>query len=229
MNIAIIGSGIVGQTLGAKLVERGHDVALGTRSPENLGAARGYGGSLADWLAGAEAAEGSARVVTFADAARHGEIIINATAGTATLEALEAAGRANLSGKILIDVANPLDFSQGMPPTLTVCNTDSLGEQVQRAFPEAKVVKTLNTVNTAVMVAPDAVANGDHVIFLCGEDAHAKNQVAGYLHDWFGWKPESLVDLGGIEASRGTEMLLPLWVRLVGVLGTHMFNFRIVR
>lgn len=229
MNIAVIGSGIVGQTLGAKLVERGHDVALGTRSPENLGAARGYGGSLADWLAGAEAAHGSARVVTFADAARHGEVVINATAGTATLEALEAAGRANLGGKIVIDVANPLDFSKGMPPTLTICNTDSLGEQVQHAFPEAKVVKTLNTVNTAVMVAPDAVAHGDHVIFLCGEDAHAKAQVAGYLHDWFGWKPESLVDLGGIEASRGTEMLLPLWIRLVGVLGTHMFNFRVVR
>lgn len=229
MNIAIIGSGIVGQTLGAKLVERGHDVALGTRSPENLGAARGYGGSLADWLAGAEAARGTARVVTFADATRHGEVVINATAGTATLEALESAGRANLDGKILIDVANPLDFSQGMPPTLTVCNTSSLGEQIQHAFPEAKVVKTLNTVNTNMMIAPDAVEDGNHAIFVCGDDAAAKAQVARYLHDWFGWKEDSVIDLGGIESARGTEMLLPLWIRLVGVMGTHMFNFRIVR
>jgi hypothetical protein len=226
MNIGIIGSGIVGQTLGARLAGSGHKVLLGTRDPKKLDEKRGFGDSLREWLGKAGK---NARVATFEDAAKHGEVVINATAGTATLKALEAAGQANLSGKILIDVANPLDFSKGMPPTLTVCNTDSLGEQVQRAFPDAKVVKTLNTVNASVMVAPGAVAGGDHVIFVCGEDATAKAEVARYLHDWFGWGPESVIDLGGIEAARGTEMLLPLWVRLMGVLGTPMFNFRIVR
>lgn len=229
MKIGIIGSGIVGQTLGAKLVERGHDVVLGTRSPGNLDEQRGQGGSLADWLARSEGAKGTARVASFEDAARHGEVVINATAGTGSLEALGLAGEENLSGKILIDVANPLDFSKGMPPTLTVCNTSSLGEQIQHAFPEAKVVKTLNTVNTNMMIAPDAVEDGNHAIFVCGEDAAAKAQVARYLHEWFGWKEDSVIDLGGIEAARGTEMLLPLWIRLVGVMGTHMFNFRIVR
>ncbi|HKY59852.1 MAG TPA: NAD(P)-binding domain-containing protein [Gemmatimonadota bacterium] len=226
MKIGIIGSGVVGQTLGGKLAERGHQVVLGTRDPKNLDEKRGYGDSLAEWL---EKAGRNARVATFEDAARHGEVVINATAGTASLKALEAAGKANLNGKILIDVANPLDFSKGMPPTLTVCNTDSLGEQVQRAFPDAKVVKTLNTVNASVMVAPERVARGDHALFVCGDDPAAKAQVTRHLHDWFGWSHDSIVDLGGIEAARGTEMILPLWVRLMGVLGSPMFNFRIVR
>jgi 8-hydroxy-5-deazaflavin:NADPH oxidoreductase len=226
MNIGIIGSGIVGQTLGASLAKGGHAVVLGTRDPKKLDEKRGFGDSFAEWLGKAGK---NAKVATFEDGARHGEVVINATAGTATLKALEAAGKANLQGKILIEVANPLDFSKGMPPTLTVCNTDSLGEQVQRAFPEAKVVKTLNTVNASVMVAPNTIGNGDHAIFVCGDDTGAKAEVAGYLHDWFGWKKESIIDLGGIEAARGTEMLLPLWVRLMGALGTPMFNFRIVR
>ena len=226
MNIGIIGSGIVGQTLGASLARGGHDVVLGTRDPKKLDEKRGFGDSLAEWLGRAGK---NARVATFEDAARHGEVVINATAGTASLKALEDAGQANLNSKILIDVANPLDFSKGMPPTLTVSNTDSLGEQVQRAFPKAKVVKTLNTVNANMMIAPAGVGNGDHAIFVCGDDAGAKAEVARHLQDWFGWKKDSVVDLGGIEAARGTEMLLPLWIRLMGVLGTHMFNFRIVR
>ncbi|MGH7542664.1 MAG: NADPH-dependent F420 reductase [Gemmatimonadota bacterium] len=226
MKIGIIGSGVVGQTLGAKLAEEGHDVVLGTRDPKKLDEKRGLGESLAEWL---EKAGKGAKVATFEEAARHGEVVINATAGTASLKALEAAGEANLSGKILIDVANPLDFSKGMPPTLTVCNTDSLGEQVQRAFPKTKVVKTLNTVNTSVMVAPGTVGKGDHAIFVCGDDPAAKAQVVRHLHEWFGWRRDCIVELGGIEAARGTEMLLPLWVRLMGVLGTPMFNFRIVR
>ena len=229
MNIGIIGSGVVGQTLGAKLVERGHDVVLGTRNPEQLSAKRGYGDSLADWLAAAEGQDGTARVATFEETAEHGEVVINATAGTGTLQALELAGSENLGGKILIDVANPLDFSKGMPPTLTVCNTDSLGEQVQRAFPEARVVKTLNTVNCNVMVAPGAIGDGDHALFVCGDDVGAKAEVVGYLEDWFGWRPENVVDLGGIGAARGTEMFLALWIRLMGVLGTAEFNLRIVR
>ena len=133
MKIGIIGSGIVGQTLGASLARSGHEVALGTRDPKKLDDKRGFGDSLAEWLA--RAGE-NARVATFEDAARHGEVVINATAGTASLKALDSAGKANLKGKILIDVANPLDFSKGMPPTLTVCNTDSLGEELQRATVE---------------------------------------------------------------------------------------------
>ena len=225
MKIGIIGSGVVGQTLGASLAQSGHDVVLGTRDPKKLDEKRGMGESLAEWL---EKTGKGAKVATFEEAAKHGEVVLNATAGTASLKALEAAGKANLNGKILIDVANPLDFSKGVPPTLTVCNTDSLGEQVQRAFPDAKVVKTLNTVNAGVMVAPEAVGNGDHVIFVCGDDADAKAQVTRHLHDWFGWRHDSVVDLGGIDAARGTEMILPLWVRLMGVLGTGLFNFRIV-
>lgn len=229
MKIGIIGSGIVGQTLGAKLVERGHDVVLGTRSPQSLDEQRGQGSPLGEWLARAEGAKGKARVAGFDEAARHGEVVINATAGTGSLEALGMAGKRNLGGKILIDVANPLDFSKGMPPTLTICNTSSLGEEIQEAFPEARVVKTLNTVNCNVMVAPGEVGGGDHALFVCGEDGEAKAEVKRHLADWFGWRPENIVDLGSIEAARGTEMFLPLWVRLMTAMKTPMFNFRIVR
>lgn len=224
MKIGILGSGMVGQTLGARLAEQGDDVVLGTRSPGQLAEKRGMGGSLAEWL---ERVAGRARLATFAEAAAHGEVIINATSGTASLEALRLAGPDNLEGKILIDVSNPLDFSHGMPPSLTVCNTDSLGEQIQRAFPLARVVKTLNTTNAMVMVDPSLVAGGDHDIFVSGDDPEARAQVAELLRQRFGWR--SIIDLGDITTARGTEMLLPIWVRLWGALGTPMFNFRIAR
>lgn len=224
MNVGILGSGIVAQTLGAKLVERGENVVLGTRSPDNLGAKRGMGASLDEWV---RKTGGKARIATFADAAAHGEIVINATSGGASLEALKLAGERNLDGKILIDVANPLDFSRGMPPSLTVCNTDSLGEQIQRAFPNAKVVKTLNTTNTMVMVNPAQVAGGDHDLFVSGNDAAAKARVIELLKHWFGWR--TIIDLGDITTARGAEMVLPIWVRLMGTLGTPFFNFKIVR
>ena len=136
-------------------------------------------------------------------------------------------GAKHLDGKILIDVANPLDFSRGMPPSLTVCNTDSLGEQIQRAFPAVKVVKTLNTTNAFVMVDPAQVAGGDHTLFVSGNDAAAKTRVTELLEGWFGWK--QVIDLGDITTARGTEMLLPIWIRLMGALKTPMFNFKIVR
>ena len=224
MKIGIIGSGVVGQTLGAKLVERGEDVVLGTRSPGSLNDKRGFGQSLDDWV---KASGSKARVGTFADAAAHGEIVINATSGTVSLEALRLAGEQNLRGKILIDVSNPLDFSKGMPPTLTVCNTDSTGEQIQRAFPEAKVVKTLNTTNVNVMVDPAAVAGGDHDLFVSGNDPEAKARVTELLRQWFGWR--TVIDLGDITTSRGVEMILPIWLRLWGALGTPKFNFKIAR
>jgi predicted dinucleotide-binding enzyme len=225
MKIGILGSGVVGQTLGAKLAEVGHEVVLGTRSPGELGQKRGHGQtSLQDWLAKAGA---RGRVDSFAAAAAHGEVLINATGGTASLAALAMAGAEKLDGKILIDAANPLDFSRGMPPTLTVCNDDSLGEQIQRAFPKTKVVKALNTLTTALMVEPGLVGGGDHDLFICGNDAAAKQQVTKWLGDWFGWR--NVVDVGDITAARGTEMILPLWIRLMGALGTPLFNFHIVK
>jgi predicted dinucleotide-binding enzyme len=224
MKIGILGSGMVGQTLGGKLVERGEDVVLGTRTPKDQDAKRGMGAPLREWL---DKTKGKARIATFPEAAAHGEIVINATAGGASLEALKLAGERTLEGKILIDVANPLDFSRGMPPSLLVCNTDSLGEQIQRAFPDVKVVKTLNTTNAYVMVDPAQLAGGNHDLFISGNDAAARATVTDLLKRWFGWR--SVIDLGDITTSRGTEMLLPVWVRLWGALGTPMFNFKIAR
>lgn len=222
MKIGVLGSGVVGQTISAKLLERGEDVVLGTRSPDKLDDKKGMGSSLKEWQA---RTNGKGRIATFADAAAHGDLVINATSGTASLEALKLAGEKNLSGKILIDIANPLDFSKGMPPSLTVSNTDSLGEQIQRAYPNVKVVKTLNTTNSGVMVDPASVAGGDHHLFVSGNDAAARAEVTRLLNTWFGWK--NVIDLGDITTARGTEMLLPIWIRLMSVLGTPAFNFKI--
>ncbi|MGH2925978.1 MAG: NADPH-dependent F420 reductase [Solirubrobacterales bacterium] len=216
MNFGVLGTGMVGQAIGGKLVELGHQVMMGSRGAGNEKAVA--------WVsdAGEGASEGS-----FADAAGFGEVVVNATAGSASLEALEAAGASNLAGKILIDVANPLDFSQGMPPTLTVCNDDSLGERIQGAFPDARVVKTLNTVNASVMIAPGDLGETTS-IFVCGNDADAKDRVTELLRT-FGWGEENVMDLGDISAARGAEMYLPLWLRLYGALGTGSLNIAIVR
>lgn len=140
---------------------------------------------------------------------------------------MKLAGKQNLKSKILIDIANALDFSKGMPPTLAVCNNDSLGEQIQRAFPDTKVIKTLNTVNCNLMVNPGHVANGNHDIFVSGNDAEAKAAMTKILKEWFGWK--SVIDLGDITSARATEMLLPIWVRLMGKFQSPNFNFKIVQ
>jgi predicted dinucleotide-binding enzyme len=215
MKIAILGTGVVGQTIATKLVSLGHDVRMGARVAGNEKAEQ--------WVkaSGARASQG-----TFADAAAFGEIVFNCTSGMASLDALRQAGARNLDGKILIDVANPLDFSKGMPPTLSVCNTDSLGEQIQRAFPGVRVVKTLNTMNTNVMVDPRLVP-GDSDVFVSGNDTAAKAQVTEILRTWFGWR--SVVDLGDITSARGTEMLLPIWLRLWGTFKTPNINFHIAR
>jgi predicted dinucleotide-binding enzyme len=168
----------------------------------------------------------SASQGTFADAAAFGEINFNCTNGVASLDALKQAGEENLRGKILIDIANPLDFSHGMPPTLSVCNTDSLGEQIQRTFPDAKVVKTLNTVTCNVMVNP-ALVKGDHDIFVSGNDAAAKAQVSTILKEWFGW--QSIIDLGDITTARSAEMLVVVWVTLMMKYQTPVFNFKVVK
>jgi predicted dinucleotide-binding enzyme len=215
MNIGILGTGIVGTTIGSKLIQLGHLVKMGSRTSDNPKAA--------EWK---KANGNNASSGTFKDAASFGEIIFNCTAGSGSLDALKLAGEKNLNGKILIDLANPLDFSKGMPPTLLVCNTDSLGEQIQITFPDVKVVKTLCTVNCNIMVNPSSVP-GDHDMFVCGNDKKAKTQAMQILTSWFGWK--SVIDLGDISGARGMEMYLILWVRLWGMLQTPFFNVKIVK
>jgi len=202
MQVGVLGAGVVGHTLAGKLRELGHEVSIGTRNPRDS-------------------------ALTYADAAAGAELIVNATAGSASLEALDAAGAENLAGKVLLDVANGLDFTRGRPPVLTVSNDDSLGEQIQRAHPEAKVVKALNTVNADIMVEPSRVP-GHHVVFVCGNDVVAKEQVVELL-GLFGWPPERIVDLGGIKSARGPEMYVALWISLMGALGTSQFNIALAR
>jgi len=214
VRVGVLGTGDVGRRLASKLVALGHEVKMGSRTAKNAKAV--------EWT---KANGPKASAGTFADAAKFGDVVFNCTAGSVSLEALKLAGGKNLSGKVLVDVANPLDFSKGMPPTLTVCNTDSLGEQIQRAFPDAKVVKALNTMGNELMVNPGLVP-GEHDTFVCGNDAQAKAKVVEILRA-FGWK--SPIDLGDITASRGLEMVLPVWVRLMVTLKTRNFNFKIAR
>ena len=214
VKIAVLGTGMVGQAVGSKLVAVGHEVLMGSRAAGNEKAVA--------WAAnaGPSASEG-----TFADAAAFGEIVINATSGGASIDALRAAGAENLADKVLVDIANPLDASAGFPPVLSVCNTDSLGEQIQRAFPDARVVKTLNTVNAVVMVDPSSVP-GRHAVFVSGDDAEAKSTVTELLRS-FGWPAEDIIDLGDITTARGTEMYLPLWLRLMRTVGSPSFNIAV--
>jgi predicted dinucleotide-binding enzyme len=214
MNIGVLGTGEVGRAVGTRLAAAGHDVMMGSRQADNP--------TAVEWARHAP----NARAGTFADAAAHGALVINATAGTATLEVLRAAGAAHLHNKVLIDASNPLDASNGTP-TLTVSNTDSLAEQIQREFPAAQVVKTLNTVNAQVMVNPASVP-GDHVLFVAGEDMDAKNVAIGLLGE-MGWPEERILDLGGISAARGMEAYVLLWVSIMGVTGGSAFNVTIAR
>lgn len=217
MKIGVWGTGMVGVAIGDKLIELGHEVMMGSRTPDNEKAAAWVEG------AGERASQG-----TFADAAAFGELVFNCAAGQHALAIIDAVDAAALEGKVLVDISNPLDFSNGMPPTLTVCNDTSLGEQIQEALPATHVVKALNTVNCDVMVDPSRLAEPTDII-ICGEDAGAKGTVTAILTGWFGWQPERVIDLGGIAQARGTEMFLPLWVRLYGALGTPDFNIKIVR
>jgi len=211
MRIGVLGTGMVGRTIGSKLIELGHQVRMGSRDADNE-----------DAHAWASGAGNPATTGDFADAAGFGEVVFNCTAGMHSVDALDAAGADNLDGKVLIDVANSLDSSTGRPPTLGIVNTESLGERIQAAHPEARVVKTLNTVNCEVMVDP-AIVPGDHVVFVCGNDDAAKAEVKGLLGE-FGWPEERMIDLGDISQARGPEMYLPLWLRLMGPLDTIRFN-----
>jgi predicted dinucleotide-binding enzyme len=226
MRFGILGTGIVGKTIATRLAGLGHEVMVGTRDPQETMSRTEpdrYGNPPFNaW----QEEHREVSLGTFAEAAAHSETVLNATAGASSLEALEQAGEENLNGKVLIDIANPLDFSRGMPPTLLVSNTDSLGEQIQRRFPEVKVVKTLNTMNAYVMVDPAQLAGADHTVFVCGDDAEAKTKVSELLRS-FGWI--DIIDVGDITTARGTEMMLPVWVRLFGVLQKPVYNFKIVR
>jgi 8-hydroxy-5-deazaflavin:NADPH oxidoreductase len=226
VRFGILGTGVVGKTIAARLDGMGHEVMVGTRNPEETKSRAepdAYGNPpFSAW----QEEHPEVKLATFSEAAAHGEMVVNATSGVVSLEALELAGEDNLNGKVLVDISNPLDFSQGMPPILSVSNTDSLGEQIQRGFSEARVVKTLHTMNAYLMVDPAQLAGADHTVFVCGDDAEAKQAVTEVLRS-FGWT--DIVDLGDITAARGTEMLMPIWLRLFGALHKPIFNYKIVR
>jgi 8-hydroxy-5-deazaflavin:NADPH oxidoreductase len=226
MQIGILGTGIVGQTLGAKLAQLGHTVTLGTRDPARLDDPKGRGPharTLRDWLA---LAGSSARVGSFHDAAAMGDPIFNALSGAASLEVLQDIGSATLHGKTLIDVANPIDLGRGLPLTLFVKDTDSLGEMLQRSFPHLRVVKALNAMPAALMVDPRSVGNGDHTVFLSGNDSQAKAQVTALLRE-FGW--QDVLDLGDISTARGTEMMLSIGHAVMRALSPARIAFKVVR
>ena len=216
MKFAVLGTGTVGNTIGSRLIELGHAVMMGSRTADNEKA-----------KAFVDKHTTNARAGLFADAAAFGEIIFNCTAGLGSLAALKLAGAENMNGKIIVDVANPLDFSKGMPPSLSVVNTNSLGEEIQKAFPRSKVVKTLNTMWCGIMVNPALVNNGDHNVFLCSNYEDAKEEVRKILLS-FGWKVENIIDLGDLTSARGTEMFLPLWLKIYGTKKGSAFNIKVV-
>jgi len=216
MKIAVLGTGNVGDTIGSRLIELGHTVKMGSRTADNEKAKAFVAKHDANASAG-----------TFADAAAFGEIIFNCTAGVGSIDALKLAGEKNLNGKIIIDVANALDFSKGMPPSLAICNTNSLGEEIQKTFPLTKVVKALNTMWCGLMVNPMMINGGDHSTFVCGNDALAKEEVKNILKS-FGWAEKNILDLGDITKARGPEMYLPIWLSIYGATNNGAFNIKIV-
>jgi hypothetical protein len=226
MKIGILGTGVVGQTIAEKLVQLGHQVMIGTRDKQATLAKTGKDNfgrpPFSEWLKN----NSKVRLGTYSEVASFGEFLVNATSGNSSIEALKLAGENNLASKILLDISNPLDFSKGMPPTLSICNTDSLGEQIQRTFPKLKVVKSLNTLNAYLMVNPSILPEATN-IFLNGNDSGAKFEVKTLLTS-FGWFEKDIIDMGDISTARGTEQILPIWVRLWGTLQTPMFNFKVV-
>jgi len=229
MKVGIIGTGGVGQTIASKLSSLGHQVMIGTRNvAEKLAnQSKDHFGNppFAEW----HKANQQIKLGTFAEAAAFGQLVINATQGVNSVGALKLADPKNLNGKILIDIANPLDFSKGMPPSLLpeLSNTHSLSEEIQKTFPLAKVVKTLNTMWAGLMINPSTINNGDHTNFICGNDQEAKQAVKSLLNE-FGWKDENILDLGDITSARGTEAILPIWLRIMSTKQSAAFNFKVV-
>jgi 8-hydroxy-5-deazaflavin:NADPH oxidoreductase len=227
MKVAVLGTGSVGQTITNRLAGLGHEVVIGTRDVAESKlrkTADAFGNpAIGEWIEN----NPTIKLVTFSEAAAFGEIIFNCTKGVYSIEVLTLAGKENLDGKIIVDISNPLDFSKGMPPTLTICNDNSLGEEIQKHFPNAKVVKALNTMWCGIMVNPAMIGGGDHNTFVCGNDQNAKAEVKTILKS-FGWIENNILDLGDITNSRGTEMYLPLWVRIFGVTQNGAYNIKIV-
>jgi 8-hydroxy-5-deazaflavin:NADPH oxidoreductase len=226
MQIGMLGTGVVGRTLAEGFAFTGHDVMIGTRDVEALMARsepddRGTP-SFTTWHEDHEAIQ----VGTFARTGEHAQLLVNATAGNGSVDALSAAGAGDVDGRIVIDASNPLDFSAGFPPSLFVGNTDSLAEQIQRAFPATRVVKAFNTMTAALMTAPTALADGDHTIPICGNDDDAKHDVTVLLRA-FGWN--DVFDIGDLTGARAMEAYVTLWVRMYSALGTPMVNTKIVR
>ena len=230
MKIAIIGTGIVGRTIASKLAELNYEVMMGTRNVSDKLASTAkdnYGNPpFNEWLR----ENSNVKLGTFSEAAAYGELVINATNGGNSVTALILAGKKNLARKVLIDIANPLDFSKGMPPSLLagLNNTYSLAEEIQKTFPETDVVKTLNTMWCGLMINPKLIGKGDHINFICGNDEEAKTRVKNILNQ-FGWQDKNILDLGDITGARATESMLPIWVRVMGVLKGGVFNFKIVQ
>ena len=220
MNIGVLGTGMVGETIATAVIEKGHKVRMGSRSVTNEKAAA--------WV---KKSKDNATQGDFNDAAAFGEIVFLCLNGAYALDAVRSIDAATVTGKIVIDVTNPLDFSKGMPPRLIegLSNSNSLAEEIQKALPGARVIKLFNTVNCNVMVNPKLVNNGDHSLFICGNDTDAKNKVKHFVVDTFGWKPESLLDLGGIQSARVTEAYVPFWVSMMQAVGTPMFSIKVVK
>jgi predicted dinucleotide-binding enzyme len=220
MNIGVLGTGVVGETIATALTEKGHNVRMGSRSANNEKAAA--------WV---KKSNNHATQGDFNDAAAFGEIVFLCLNGAHVLDAIGSINSDSVIGKIVVDVTNPLDFSKGMPPRLLegLNNSNSLGEEIQKALTGARVVKTFNTLNCYVMVNPKLVNDGDHTLFICGDDADAKNKVKHFLVDTFGWKPDNLLDIGGIQAARGAEAYVPFWVMIMQATGSPMFNIKVVK
>jgi 8-hydroxy-5-deazaflavin:NADPH oxidoreductase len=227
MKIAVLGTGMVGQALAAALVEKGHKVMIGTRDVAMSMASTAPNGfgmpAFGEWYK----AHKDISVGTFKDAAAFGELIINASNGSSSLDTLKLAKLESVGNKTLLDVANDLDFSKGMPPRsgATDAPGSSIAEKIQAAYPNIHVVKSLNTMSAFVMVNP-AVVPGDSTVFLSGDNADAKKQVHAILAS-FGWT--DILDLGGIATARGVEMLMPIWLSIFGTFGKPAYNFKIVR
>ncbi len=226
MKIGILGTGDVGKTLGSALARRGHDVMLGTRDVRRKMEEKSSESeplTFRDWLSKNK----KIRLGSFPEAAAHGELLMNATAGHASIEALSKVKPADVKEKILVDIANALaPWGEG-PLKMFVVNTDSLAERIQRAHPGLRVVKALNTVTAYLQANPAGLAGGDHDVFVAGNDPEARDRVVRFLREEFGWR--TVIDLGDLTAARAMEMMIMAWVKLYEALGTSDFNFKIVR
>jgi predicted dinucleotide-binding enzyme len=226
MKVGILGTGTVGRTLAEAFAAKGHDVTIGTRDVEALMTRTEPDQSRTPPFSAWHAEHEDVAVGTHADAGAFGELLVNSTAGTGSVEALRAAGAKDLDGRIVIDTSNALDFSTGFPPSLLVGNTDSLAETIQREFPRIRVVKAWNTMTAALMTNPGMLAGGDHTIPICGNDDEAKKEVTSLLES-FGWR--DVLDLGDLTGARAMEGYMPFWLCAYTAVQTPIFNTKVVR